>query len=138
MLGLHRTLDREGENPISAPENHRELIEFYFDRVDNHDVDALMTVFHEEIVYHRPGYEPLRGAARMRQFYQDERVIDVGRHSVDRVLLDGDYAAAYGTFEGTSRQGAALAMTWCEIYGFLGDKINYRRSYFFTPAAIQI
>jgi ketosteroid isomerase-like protein len=97
-----------------------------------------MTVFDEDIVYYRPGYEPLRGAERMRVFYRDERVIDVGRHSVERVLVDGDHAAAYGTFEGTSYQGAPLSMSWCEIYGFAGDKINYRRSYFFTPAAVQI
>jgi ketosteroid isomerase-like protein len=114
------------------------MIEFYFDRVDKHDVDALMTVFADDIVYYRPGYEPLRGFERMRSFYADERVIDVGKHSVERILIDGDYAAAHGTFEGVSYAGVALAMTWCEIYGFENHKINYRRSYFFTPANVAI
>lgn len=112
----------------------REVIRAYFRAVDANDVDGAVALFHEELVYERPGYEPILGRERLRHFFRDERVIAEGRHEIEGVLVDGDRVAAWGSFAGTSRTGAALSESFCDIYEMQDHTIYRRRTFFFRPA----
>jgi ketosteroid isomerase-like protein len=119
---------------VGAMRSQRETVQEYFRCVDAGDVEALLAVFADDAVYERPGYPPLEGIARIRAFYEGERVIDHGAHDVEGIVVEGDHAAAWGSFRGVSRAGAALEERWSDVYRFADGRIVYRRSHFFRPA----
>ena len=45
-------------------------------------------VFTDDIIYERPGYEPLVGIERVIKFYRAERVIVSGRHYLENMVLN--------------------------------------------------
>jgi ketosteroid isomerase-like protein len=122
------------DDPSVDSEHRRAVVLSYYRNVDAEDFDAVLSIFHPDAVYHRPGYEPLSGIARLTSFYKDQRVIASGQHSVDGIVVDGEFGSAWGTFTGLSRNGDLLEMTFCEVWGFARDLVTYRRSYFFVPA----
>ena len=112
----------------------REVIRTYFDAVDANDFDLVLEQFNSAVVYERPGYPPIRGKARLHQFFTEERVIALGRHDLEGIVVEGDQVVAWGAFAGTSRTGAALSERWCDVYKFREGRIDRRRTYFFRPA----
>ena len=46
-----------------------------FNAIDSSDWEMLKTLFHEDIVYERPGYPPFTDRDRVLQFYKSERII---------------------------------------------------------------
>lgn len=110
----------------------RELALSYYTAVDAGDHERLLSMFHPEAVYRRGGYPPIEGAAALRDFYENVRVIDHGRHTVDSVICEGSHAAVRGRFDGVSRDGADLAVEWADFFEFDGDLIRDRTTYFFT------
>lgn len=71
------------------PDPIRELYAIVDDRLWN----SLDRVFDPAIVYERPGYAPFEGLARVRRFYERERVIAAGRHELSSSLVVGDVGA---------------------------------------------
>lgn len=96
--------------------------------------DALAEIFHPEIVYERPGYGSLCGVARLLQFYQHERVIASGRHSIEQIVIQDDHGACWGRFVGVAKDGTPADERFADVYTFEHGKIIARRSYFFRPA----
>jgi ketosteroid isomerase-like protein len=115
-------------------EASRDVIRRYFAAIDANDIDAVLDVFHDEVRYERPGYEPIDGKERLRRFFTVERVIASGRHDIEGILVDNDQVSAWGMFTGLSRTGAELSEGWCDVYRFQSDRIWRRRTYFFRPA----
>jgi ketosteroid isomerase-like protein len=109
-------------------------VQGYFEAVDANDVAGLLRAFHDDAVYERPGYAAIEGMAALRHFYEQVRVIAGGKHTVEGIIVQGDRAAAWGSFEGTSRTGEPLAERWADVYQFEGALIRYRRSHFYRPA----
>ena len=118
---------------MSAAEEARTTIRNYFDAVDANDFDRVISLFDSDIVYDRPGYDPIRGVERLRQFFTNDRVIASGKHEIEGILVDGDQVAAWGRFSGQSRSGAELNESFCDIYEMKGTRICGRRTYFFRP-----
>jgi ketosteroid isomerase-like protein len=111
-----------------------ELVSTLFSIVDAGQWDELGTVFAEDCVYSRPGYEPLVGLARVREFYRHERIIAGGRHHVERVVSDVGAAACWGQFTGVSRSGQPLDEQFADTYQVRDGKIVFRQTYFYRAA----
>ena len=105
-----------------------------FRAVDSHDWDGLQKVFHPEIVYERPGYEPFVGIDRVMHFYQHERVLASGAHQIEQIVAEDDHAACWGCFVGARKDGSPADVRFADVYSFEDGKIKTRRSYFFRPA----
>lgn len=106
-----------------------------FRKIDARDWDALAACFAEDVVYERPGYEPLVGRDRVMRFYREERVVAAGEHSLDRVLIDGDGGACWGRYVGVHRDGSPIDERFADVYTVdARGRITTRRSFFYRPA----
>lgn len=117
-----------------SSEQASQLVSELFDIIDGAHWDDLDRVFTDDCVYERPGYPPLRGLDRLRQFYDQERIIAQGRHMVTRVVGDFDSAACWGSFAGVSRSGERLAEEFVDTYSIVDGRIRHRKTFFYRPA----
>jgi len=112
----------------------KEIIVELFRAVDSYQWEKAMSLFHPDINYERPGYPPLIGIQRLRQFYQNERVLASGEHHIEHIVVSGDSGACWGRFVGMKKDGSDVDELFADVYGFEDGKIKTRRSYFFRPA----
>lgn len=112
----------------------KQFIQDLFEAVDSSDWETLRTMFHPDMVYERPGYEPFKGLDRIMQFYQKERILASGKHHLENIILESDSGACCGRFIGFKKDGAEVDERFADIYSFADGKIITRRSYFFRPA----
>lgn len=110
------------------------LVRTYYEVVDANDVDTLLSLFAPDAVYHRPGYDALRGHEDLDRFYRDERIIESGRHTVDAMVVGERTVAVQGHFGGTSRDGRSLDLRFADFFD--GERlITARRTFFYAPLA---
>ncbi|MCA1703428.1 MAG: nuclear transport factor 2 family protein [Actinobacteria bacterium] len=110
-----------------------ETVRNYYRLVDSGELERMLELFSADTVYHRPGYEPLRGQADLRRFYSSERVIESGEHELEDPLTSGDRVAVQGVFRGVLKDGKSVEFRFAEFFSVRDDRIVERRSYFFTP-----
>jgi ketosteroid isomerase-like protein len=110
------------------------LIIDLFQAVDTSDWNSIAQIFHEEVIYERPGYETFKGLPKLLQFYQCERVIQRGTHYLDHIVIDGNYGACWGRFIGVKKDGSPVEELFADVYFLEDGKIRTRRSHFFKPA----
>ena len=112
----------------------RALLEAYFQAIDAGDLESLPRFFHRDIVYERPGYDPLVGLDAVMHFYRTRRVIASGKHQVEGIVVEGDAGASWGRFAGARKDGSAIDERFADVYTFTDGKVRTRRSHFFRPA----
>lgn len=112
----------------------KRIIVDLFRAIDASDWEAILNIFHPEIVYERPGYAPFRGRKRLLYFYQHERVLASGTHNLEHVVCAGNSAACWGRFVGKKKDGSDVNEMFADVYTFEDGKIRTRRSFFFRPA----
>ncbi|NKZ08779.1 nuclear transport factor 2 family protein [Actinomadura latina] len=105
----------------------------YYRLVDAGDVDGLLDLFADDAVYSRPGHPVMRGRADLAVFYGGGRVIDRGRHTLDRVVAHGSQIAVTGAFAGVLKDGTEVDLRFADFFVFGGARIARRDTYFFTP-----
>lgn len=118
---------------VSIAQNSNLVFEL-FHVIDLSDWQALKNIFHEDILYERPGYAKFCGLDRLIQFYQRERIIASGTHNINKVITEEDSGACWGHFIGVGKNGSSIDELFAEAYSFEDGKIRTRRSYFFRPA----
>lgn len=106
----------------------------YYRYVDANDIEALLTLFSDDCVYERPGYEPLVGKQALTRFYKAQRVIESGRHALTSVVQDGDTVAVEGHFAGVLKSGVDADVRFADFFRFSGDRITSRHTYFFAAS----
>lgn len=111
-----------------------ESVDQLFAAIDSSDWEALAQLFHEDIVYERPGYPPFAGRQRVLQFYRDERIIAAGKHHLEEVVVNDHSGACWGRFVGVLKDGREVDERFADVYVYEDGKIKARRSYFFRPA----
>ncbi|QDO87522.1 nuclear transport factor 2 family protein [Ornithinimicrobium ciconiae] len=112
-----------------------EATQRYYRAVDAGDTQGVVDWFAPDAVYHRPGYEPMRGRAELQAFYSGTRVIASGSHRVDQLIVDGPSVAVRGVFTGVLRDGTQVTVGFCDFVDY--DEAGLaaeRRTYFDTPA----
>lgn len=111
-----------------------ESVREYYRLVDAHDVHGLVALFAPNAVYRRPGYDPLEGHAALQAFYENDRVIESGAHTVEHEVVDGDSVAVHGRFEGTLRDGSSASLRFADFYTVDADGLFATRdTFFFAP-----
>jgi ketosteroid isomerase-like protein len=112
----------------------RVLVEQLFHTIDARQWDALPRFFSPEVIYERPGYEPLIGLDQLLHFYRTVRVIASGTHTLEQLVLDDACGACWGRFVGLHKNGSSIDERFADVYTLTGGRIATRRSYFFRPA----
>lgn len=105
-----------------------------FEIIDSRQWSQLRDRFHPQIVYARPGYPAFEGIERVLHFYEFERVVASGTHSLSTIVSSEHELACAGRFVGTHRNGSPIDEEFADFYRFDGQLIIQRRSYFFRPA----
>ncbi len=102
--------------------------------VDSSGWNMLAKIFHHDIVYERPGYEPFVGIDQLLKFYQTQRVIASGKHHIEHIAVEGNYGACWGRFIGVRKDGFPIDELFADVYSFENGKIKTRKTHFFRPA----
>lgn len=113
---------------------HEELVRNFLTVIDAKNWAELATLVTPDVVYDRPGYRTLCGAAEFIDFYTHVRVIADGRHRLDSLLTNEQAGFCWGHFEGTNRDGEPIAEIFADWYQFDGGKVSRRRTFFYRPA----
>ena len=113
---------------------HRDTIEKLLRVIDAGSFDDLTRIFHPDICYARPGYQPIRGLARVLFFYTHERIIASGVHHIQSIVTELSAGACWGRFIGRSKDGKQLDESFADVYRFEDGLIVERQTYFYRPA----
>jgi ketosteroid isomerase-like protein len=105
-----------------------------FASIDAMDWATLQDLLHPEVVYERPGFEPLVGSERVMRFYRVERAITRSTHHIEGVVTDDGRGAAWGKADCELADGRWTTIGFAEIYHLANGLIRLRRTHFYVPA----
>lgn len=126
-FGRASSTERRGTDPTA-------VVRHYYELVDAGDVAALVELFTPDAVYHRPGYEPLRGHSELLRFYEGERVIESGRHEISQLIAVGREAAVHGVFDGVLHSGERVSLRFADFFDVTeAGTFSGRRTFFYAP-----
>lgn len=111
----------------------RDLVASYYQKVDQQDVAGVISLFHPQALYERPGYPQFVGRDRLTRFYGSERVIASGSHTITGCLVQGPEVAVQGVFDGILRSGDHTTLRFADFFTVEEGLITVRRTYFFAP-----
>jgi uncharacterized protein len=103
-----------------------------YELIDTGRLEDFLANFHDDVVYERQGRPEMQGATALRRFYEHDRVIATGRHSLDQVIADGPWVAVRGTFAGTLKDGSDVDFRFIDWVHFRGGRIDRRETLFPT------
>ena len=107
----------------------------YYETVDSNNMDAVVDLFSDAIVYERPGYPAIHGQAQLREFYDKSRVIESGEHVVATVVANYPRVAVNGQFNGRLRSGSTVSVRFADFFQLDDDGRFVRRdTFFFAPS----
>jgi steroid delta-isomerase len=106
----------------------------YYELVDERDFAAVVALFTPDCTYHRPGYDPIVGAAGLRRFFERDRPIVGGQHEVTAVVADGERIAVQGEFRGELRGGERTDLRFADFFELAPDgRFARRDTFFYAP-----
>ncbi|MDL5361627.1 nuclear transport factor 2 family protein [Halalkalicoccus sp. NIPERK01] len=94
-----------------------QAIHDYYEYVDDEAYDDLFSLFSEDVVYHRPGQEPIEGIEEFETFYREVRAIERGTHTVADLVVDGSTVAVRGYFSGVL-EGQQVEFGFADVHEF--------------------
>lgn len=113
----------------------RQTVQGYYDALDRGDVDKILRDFSGDVLYRRPGYDPITGLEGLRRYYTADRMLAPGRHVLRAMVVEDTTVAAHGTYEGELKDGGRTTVGFAAFFTFdSGGRIIEQTTYFFTPA----
>jgi len=114
-----------------ANEASKQLVQSYFQAVNEERWDDVMALYHEDAVLHVPGKRPKQGHAQIRPFYEDIGT-RFDRHVAEiRLLLaEDDLAAATIEYEGRNADGRPVSVFAADNFWFEDGRIKELRIIF--------
>lgn len=113
----------------------RRTVQEYYDALDRGEVDEILRDFSGDVLYRRPGYAPIRGLSKLRDYYQADRKLEPGRHVLRAMVTEDSTVAAHGVYEGELKDGGRTTMGFAAFFSFdASGRITEHTTYFFTPA----
>ncbi|MCL9818080.1 nuclear transport factor 2 family protein [Natronocalculus amylovorans] len=106
----------------------RSILEEYYALVDANEYEKMYTLFSDDITYERPGSETIYGKDDFRRFYEKERPLSDGSHSIDQILITENTAAVKGHFSGR-QNGKEVSFGFADFHVFDGKQITDRYTY---------
>lgn len=116
-----------------SPEEQWAVLESYYQYIDSNRYSDLFDLFTEDIVYHRPGAEPIRGMDEFRQFYLEERPLEQGTHEIDAYHSDGNTMSVRGRFAGLL-DGEPIEFGFADFHEF-NEACEIQRRWTYTDLA---
>lgn len=111
------------------------LVRRCYELVDENRLEDLLSLFSEDTIYRRPGYEPLQGKGVLRHFYSVEREIYEGQHHIHQIMIDGRSVAVEGHFVGLLKSGIGVTVRFAEFFQLSQEKLIARHeTYFYVPS----
>ncbi|MEX2356413.1 MAG: nuclear transport factor 2 family protein [Thermaerobacterales bacterium] len=107
-----------------------QLAETYYDLIDKGDLENLLALFREDVIYERGAIGRISGKQALRRFFTEERVISEGRHTLESAVVEGSVIAIQGRFEGILKSGEAVRVRFADFFRVEDGKIRRRDSYF--------
>jgi hypothetical protein len=111
-------------------EELEKIVRKYYDAVDSNDLETLFSVFSENIVYERPGYEAISGMEKFKDFYRKNRIIKEGHHTLSNIIVHKPYVIVEGEFKGILKDGRESYTKFVDVYTFSNNKAVKRHTYF--------
>ena len=111
-------------------EELEKIVRKYYNAVDNNDLETLFSVFSDNIVYKRPGYDPIIGMKDFMDFYRSNRIIREGHHTLFNIIVHEPYVIVEGEFKGILKDGTESYTKFVDVYTFSGNKAVKRHTYF--------
>lgn len=106
------------------------MVRSYYELVDDEAFEELFELFSEDIEYHRPGQEAIRGMDAFREFYEKDRPLEAGEHAIHDIIVGEDKAAVRGTFNGV-QAGSSVEFDFADIH-FLNEKGEIHERFTYT------
>ena len=119
----------------SAMPSVTELVKRYYSTVDAGDAGATSALFAADASYDRPGYPTMVGQ-QITDFYQGERVIESGAHSLQEIIVDGDRASSRGVVSGRLKSGSETTVGFADFFLFDTEGLIAERTTYFYQAAV--
>ncbi|MCI0183930.1 nuclear transport factor 2 family protein [Sulfoacidibacillus ferrooxidans] len=110
--------------------NKEQNIRRYYQAVDAHDLDTIYSLFSDDIVYERAGSPVIAGIIEFKKFYESERQILIGQHTLLDVIADDHGVAVRGIFNGQLKNGRNVSTKFSDIFIMSGDKVQQRYTFF--------
>ncbi len=101
----------------------------YFRLVDEERFEEMYALYHDDIVYHRSGVEPIVGKEALRAFFEGPRGIVSIRHEIDIVAIDGECVALEGRARAELANGASFDRRIAEFFWFRDGLVIRRHGY---------
>ncbi|MFL5802016.1 MAG: nuclear transport factor 2 family protein, partial [Roseiflexaceae bacterium] len=102
-----------------------------FGAIDALDWADVARIVHPEILYERSVYEPFKNIERLLHFYRNEGVLASGKHSLERIVRNGDHAACWGRFVRKKRDKSDVDELFADCKTFEGGRSRTRGSFSF-------
>ena len=96
---------------------NEEAIRDYYEYVDSEAHEELFELFAEDVVYHRPGQDPIEGMDDFEEFYREVRAIERGTHAVLDLTIEDDTIAVQGRFTGVL-EGQQVDFGFADVHRF--------------------
>ncbi|PWI58675.1 nuclear transport factor 2 family protein [Sulfoacidibacillus thermotolerans] len=106
------------------------MIRDYYQAVDEKNLPALYALFSDKIRYERAGYPPIVGMTAFQTFYEVERQIVSGRHTLFDVVVGDQSVAVRGKFEGTLKDGTIVQTLFADFFTIVKGKVEERYTFF--------
>ncbi|WP_430446759.1 nuclear transport factor 2 family protein [Sphingorhabdus contaminans] len=111
--------------------NRADLIADYYNRIDNHDLDAIIRLFAQDAVYRRADRQ-YAGKSRISRFFREERLIR-GIHTVEAMWQVPGRVIVIGHFDGVGEHGDPRSLGFVDIWAFdASNAVTERRTYLAT------
>lgn len=102
-----------------SDDDRTELIEAYFDAMDEADPELARSALADEFVYESLS-GPLEGFEGFRTYIRELRGLSNTTHDVSTLVHDADASVAEGTVTGESDDGTVEA-DFCDVFEFTAD-----------------
>lgn len=116
---------------IGQQQRHETTLTELYRAVDSEDWERLSGLYHDQIRYERPGYEPFLGKGEVLDFYLHDRAIASGRHQLEGIVSTGPRTVCWGRFDGRLKDGTDVSVPFADVYLFEGRRIIFRKTFFF-------
>ena len=114
--------------------SNRELIKQFYERFNERDLDAAMTVVADDVEMTAPGLGTVHGAAHLREYLEGViGPIPDGHDTLLAVHDAGDAVTVEGRFRGTYRDGATerrIDLLFADVFGIQDGKIVWCHAYY--------
>lgn len=103
-----------------SDDDRTELIEAYFDAIDEEDPEIARSAFTDEFVYESLS-GTLEGFEGFRRYVEELRGLSNSTHEISLLVHDADASVAEGTVIGENDEGTVEA-DFCDVFEFDADE----------------